>query len=89
MAGVADGGAEGDGTEGSGGDQGGGSVLAENGAGLGRPDFTGFVADDAVKALSEAGGEGGEAAEIAGAGEVGVGAAILVKGCLLYTSRCV
>ena len=48
MAGVAYGYAEGDGAEWSGGYQAGGSILTENGAGFGRPDFAGFVADDAI-----------------------------------------
>ena len=80
MAGVADGAPDGNGAECGGSDQAGGSILAEDGVGLRGPDFASLIANDGVKALSRAGGESGNAAEVPGAGQVGVGSAKLAKG---------
>ena len=79
-AGVADRGADGDSSEGCGGNQSRGSILAQNRSLRWRPDFAGLVADDAVEALAQAGGERGEAVQIARAGQIGVSAAILAEG---------
>ena len=80
VAGVADGDAEGEQTDGRAGYQTYEAVLTENRFCLRRPDLAGLVAEDAIEALSDAGGQSRNPAHVTGAGQVCVGAPELIEG---------
>src|SRR5208337_3345218 len=56
------------------------TILAENRLCLRRPDLAGLIAEGAVEALSQAGGQSCNSPHITCAGQIGIGTPELVKG---------